>query len=99
MPVPLGPRRPRLPIPPHSARLYHGALVPRRPSVRRNRTATGRGPVAPETAEMVGATGLDPAPPWPRTKCATRLRYAPMLPRRRTSGLPALLPDELHENT
>ncbi len=26
---------------------------------------------------MVGATGFEPAAPWSRTKCATRLRYAP----------------------
>ena len=26
---------------------------------------------------VVGATGFEPATPWSRTKCATRLRYAP----------------------
>ncbi len=27
--------------------------------------------------DVVGATGFEPATPWSRTKCATRLRYAP----------------------
>ena len=26
---------------------------------------------------MVGASGFEPPTPWSRTKCATRLRYAP----------------------
>jgi hypothetical protein len=26
---------------------------------------------------MVGARGFEPPTPWSRTKCATRLRYAP----------------------
>src|SRR5262245_33453383 len=28
---------------------------------------------------MVGASGFEPPTPWSRTKCATRLRYAPTL--------------------
>ena len=27
---------------------------------------------------LVGARGFEPPTPWSRTKCATRLRYAPM---------------------
>ena len=31
---------------------------------------------------MVGARGFEPPTPWSRTRCATRLRYAPnLLPR------------------
>ena len=28
--------------------------------------------------QVVGAAGFEPATPWSRTKCATKLRYAPM---------------------
>ena len=28
---------------------------------------------------MVGAAGFEPATPWSRTKCATKLRYAPTM--------------------
>ena len=28
--------------------------------------------------KMVGATGFEPATPWSQTKCATKLRYAPI---------------------
>src|SRR5512136_1453457 len=33
----------------------------------------------PNSRRMVGARGFEPPTPWSRTKCATRLRYAPML--------------------
>lgn len=29
--------------------------------------------------KMVGAAGFEPATPWSRTKCATKLRYAPTM--------------------
>src|ERR1700734_3159190 len=31
-----------------------------------------------QNGEMVGARGFEPPTPWSRTRCATRLRYAPM---------------------
>src|ERR1700761_5803958 len=30
-----------------------------------------------QNGEMVGARGFEPPTPWSRTRCATRLRYAP----------------------
>ena len=35
---------------------------------------------------MVGATGFEPATPCSRSKCATRLRYAPKFQARRVIG-------------
>jgi hypothetical protein len=36
------------------------------------------GHLTPRSHYFVGATGFEPATPWSRTMCATRLRYAPM---------------------
>ncbi len=37
---------------------------------------------------LVGAAGFEPATPWSRTKCATRLRYAPTPTIKRSPPLP-----------
>ena len=42
---------------------------------------------------MVGAIGFEPTTPCSRSKCATRLRYAP------TSIVPPLLSDQFDEHT
>ena len=55
---------------------------------------------------MVGATGFEPATSCSRSRRATKLRYAPTPPGlghtpglpRRGSGLPRVLPDQLHEH-
>ena len=60
--------------------------------------------------KLVGARGFEPPTPWSRTKCATRLRYAPiqlpfaLLARPEISGLtsdtvrPGVLADEFDEH-
>ena len=53
--------------------------------------------------KLVGATGFEPATPWSRTKCATRLRYAPtfaiVLNLHWLFGRPSLVADQLHKDT
>src|SRR6059036_3563383 len=36
---------------------------------------------------MVGASGFEPPTPWSRTRCATRLRYAPTVSQKKTDSM------------
>ena len=57
---------------------YHRVTI--RPEPPREEVSLGDNKQTAETCEVsavVGATGFEPATPWSRTKCATRLRYAP----------------------
>jgi hypothetical protein len=55
-----------------------------------------------EKQKLVGARGFEPPTPWSRTRCATRLRYAPTLvgmrsALKRPAQIAELTRDELHE--
>lgn len=46
-----------------------------------------RGSTSPQRPKMVGTTGLEPVTLWSQTRCATKLRYVPMV-RSQRQGLP-----------
>ena len=49
---------------------------------RKSKAASFGDPEQRRGLQMVGETGFEPATPWSRTKCSTRLSHSPMMPSR-----------------